>query len=121
MPLFNPHAVDYVFYLSTAIGGICLAYRFYVASTNYYLMHRAAQIDAARAQEGLPNEVTLTAEDFRQNPELAEIFDITDIDNNNLDINLETNEFVQLQEFQGATAGGIDPMAIIELITNLIN
>jgi len=48
-------------------------------------------VDAGRAEEGLPTDVALTQEDFRNNPELLEMFGITDADNN-LEFNLESNE-----------------------------
>jgi hypothetical protein len=48
-------------------------------------------IDTTRVEEGLPTDMTLTPEDFLADPELAEIFGITD-PNTNLDINLESNE-----------------------------
>ena len=54
-------------------------------------------IDSARAAEGLPTEVTLTPEDFRDNPDLAEIFDVTDV-NNDLTINLEGNDHLNFAD-----------------------
>jgi hypothetical protein len=58
------------------------------------------QIDTTRVHEGLPTDMALTPEDFRANPELAEIFGIADTDNN-LDVILESNEhFEQVQNDQ---------------------
>lgn len=55
------------------------------------------QIDTTRVEEGLPTDISLSPEDFRDNPELAEIFGITD-SNTNLDVALESNEhFEQVQ------------------------
>ena len=62
-----------------------------IAHINIHIINANAPfvrpIDSARAAEGLPTEVTLTAEDFRNNPELADIFDVTD--GNDLTFNLE--------------------------------
>jgi hypothetical protein len=56
-----------------------------------------SQIDTTRVNEGLPTDMSLTPEDFAANPELAEIFGITDT-NTNLDVTLESNEhFEQVQ------------------------
>ena len=55
------------------------------------------QTDTTRVEEGLPTDISLSPEDFRDNPELAEIFGITDPDTN-LDVALESNEhFEQVQ------------------------
>jgi len=47
-------------------------------------------VDSTRVHEGLPTDITLTPEDFRNHPELAEMFGVTDI-NNNLNLVLESN------------------------------
>jgi hypothetical protein len=64
-------------------------------------MDRVKQAEAARAQEGLPSEVTLTPEDFEKNPELREIFGVTDADSN-LNLALETIEHIDYQDNQDA-------------------
>jgi hypothetical protein len=64
---------------------------------------RMRQEEAVRAQEGLPNDLAFTAEDLRENPELAEMFGVTDV-NNDLHLNLETNahlEYLNLQNLDG--------------------
>jgi hypothetical protein len=61
-----------------------------------------SQIDTTRVNEGLPTDITLTPEDFAADPELAEIFGITDT-NTNLDLNLESNEHFEEVQNQIAT------------------
>ncbi len=60
------------------------------------------QEDTTRVEEGLPTDVTLSPEDFAANPELAEIFGITDT-NVNLDIALESNEHFEAVQNQAAS------------------
>jgi hypothetical protein len=56
-------------------------------------------IDITRVQEGLPTDVTITPEDFRNHPELAEILEVGDTDVN-LDLILESNEhFENVERF----------------------
>jgi hypothetical protein len=76
-----------------------IAYKFYICYTNYTLLNRVIQVEAARAQDGLPSEVTITPEDFRLNPELAEILEVTDV-NNNINVALETNAHLEYIQFQ---------------------
>lgn len=61
-----------------------------------------SQIDTTRVDEGLPTDMTLTPEDFLADPELAEIFGITDT-NTNLDVTLESNEHFEQVQNQIAT------------------
>jgi len=49
--------------------------------------------DPARLAEDLPTDVALTPEDFRNDPELLDMFEITDV--NNVNIILESNEHFQ--------------------------
>jgi hypothetical protein len=66
----------------------------YIALNNATMV---SEIDTTRVNEGLPTDMSLTPEDFAADPELAEIFGITDT-NTNLDIALESNEhFEQVQ------------------------
>ncbi len=51
----------------------------------------------------LPNKIILTPEEFKQDPDLLELFGITDIDNN-LDLTIETNEHLEYLEYQEAVA-----------------
>lgn len=54
-------------------------------------------IDTTRVNEGLPTDISLSPEDFAADPELAEIFGITD-NNTTLDFTLESDEhFEQVQ------------------------
>jgi len=79
---------------------VVAAYKIYVSYTEITLFNRVRQVEAVRAQDGLPSEVTITPEDLRLNPELVEILDISDL-NNNVNVALETNahlEYIQFQE-----------------------
>jgi hypothetical protein len=95
-----------VFILSRAVASFCIAYAYY---NNIYFINR--EIDANRTGQGLPTEVSLTPEDFRDNPELAEIFEVSDLDTN-LDLNLETNEHLNVQEHLDGVGGanGFSPL-----------
>jgi hypothetical protein len=84
--------------VSTA--SIIIGYKFYISYRELTLFNRVRQVEAARVQEGLPSEVTITPEDLRLNPELVDILGVTDV-NNNINIALETNahlEYIQFQE-----------------------
>lgn len=55
------------------------------------------QIDTTRVNEGLPTDMNISPEDFAADPELAEIFGITE-NNTILNVTLESNErFEQVQ------------------------
>lgn len=73
------------------------------------------QIESTRVNEGLPTDVTLTSEDFRDNPELAEIFDVSDTENA-LDVNLESQEQLEILENQFADMSFNDLMDILDAI-----
>ena len=110
--LFNSNFDDYIIIAST-IAAVGLAFSLYNSYTEHKIINRINQVEAAREQEGLPNNVTLTPEDFRQNPELAEIFN-TDTDKN-LNLNLETIEHIELIENQGAAIDIMDYIVEIEV------
>jgi uncharacterized protein YpuA (DUF1002 family) len=55
--------------------------------------------DLSRLEEGLPTDVSLTPEDFAANPELAEIFGVTDT-NTNLNLNLESDQHFEAVQTQ---------------------
>jgi hypothetical protein len=82
-------------------------YRMYTQYHHDQLLNRMVESNLVRAEEGINNDVTLTPENFIQNPELAEIFDITDVENG-ININLETQEQTEFMEFQ------IDTRNVIE-------
>jgi len=71
----------------------------------YYLTEGESErpIDAGRAAEGLPTDVTLTPEDLVNNPELIEIFDIDNVDEN-VNIILESNEHFEALQLQDTIA-----------------
>jgi hypothetical protein len=103
---------------STICFGI--AYQIYVVYTNYKLEDKANLVEATRIHEGLPNDVTLTAEDFAQNPELRGILGITDTDNT-VNVTLETNERLEHTKFQVVVDGANNFMdAIGDFISNFI-
>jgi hypothetical protein len=82
-----------------------------------FYVNRIRVAESARVQEGLPNEVTLTPEDFRQNPELVEIFEVTDVDNN-LNLHLETVEHLEYLDYQDAIANGSNSLEVVSAILN---
>jgi len=86
--------------IATTVVSVGVVYKFYLYDKDITLFNRVKQVEAARAQKGLPSEVTITPEDLRLNPELADILGITDL-NDNVNVALETNahlEYIQFQE-----------------------
>jgi hypothetical protein len=80
--------------VTTVIGvGLFITTHYSLGVINNNLV-RERIIDSTRVEEGLPTDITLTPEDFRLNPQLAEIFEVTDT-TRNLDIALESNEHFQ--------------------------
>jgi uncharacterized protein YpuA (DUF1002 family) len=90
---------DHYFALSIAISVIGITFCIINRYREIGNVGMERPIDTTRVHEGLPTDVTLTPEDFRANPELAEIFGVADTDNN-LDILLESNEHFQQVENQ---------------------
>jgi hypothetical protein len=88
--LTNLNYENYVI-LSITISVIGVTFCLVNSFSEFNNVTRVRQIDTTRVQEGLPTDITLTPEDFRAHPELAEIFGVTDTDNN-LDLILESNE-----------------------------
>jgi uncharacterized protein (DUF58 family) len=78
------------------------------------------QIDSTRVQEGLPTDVTITPEDFRAHPELAEIFDVSDTETN-LDVILESQEHLEMLEAQSADISYNNVMAVLDAIEAFIS
>jgi len=87
---------------------------------NDYNIHRPRPVDTARAQEGLPTEVTLTPEDFMRNPELAQIFEGVDV-NENLDLLLESNEHYEQVENQYAAIDHNNLMEFYDVVEAFIS
>ena len=97
--LFNKD-ISNVGIIAIAAVSVVAAYKIYVSYTEITLLNRVRQVEAVKAQDGLPSEVIITPEDLRLNPELADILEITDL-NNNVNVALETNahlEYIQFQE-----------------------
>jgi hypothetical protein len=103
-----------VIWLSIIIG--VGGYRFYVYYTHHTLLNRMLETTLERAEEGINSGVTLTPEDFRQNPELAEMLNITGVEEE-ININLETQEQVEFFEFQG---GQLDTRDITEVLDDAL-
>jgi hypothetical protein len=97
--LLNQNIDNTVIIISVSIASVGLALSWYNGYTANYFLSKFRQVEDSRAQENLPNEVTLTPEDFKQNPELAEILEVTDVDNN-LNLHLETQEHLEYLEHQ---------------------
>lgn len=86
--VINTNLNDYVM-LTFSVTLIGITYCMINNYRNNVLMVR--QVDTTRVNEGLPTDLTLTPEDFTNNPELVEIFEGVN-PNQNLDIILESNE-----------------------------
>ena len=101
--------------LTLAITITCMAMTIYIIKTIPQVdgVNMERQIDTTRVQEGLPTDVTITPEDFRANPELAEIFDVTDTDAN-LNVALESQEHLEMLEAQSASINFDNVMAVLE-------
>lgn len=102
--------------IAVATLSVGVAYKYYIYNTETTLLNRVRQVEAVRAQDGLPSEVTITPEDFRLNPELAEILGVTDL-NNNVNVALETNAHLELIQFQETME---DQHNLMENITNYV-
>jgi hypothetical protein len=115
----NINYIDNLSITVTTFISLGIAYKVYRSITNSNHINRMRQLEAERTQEGLPNEVTLTPEDFAANPELAEIFEITDVDQN-LDLNLQTNDHLDLQEEHNLLLHDENVMTIAEAFVTAI-
>jgi hypothetical protein len=82
---------------------------------NDFNIDRPRPVDTTRLQEGLPTDVTITPEDFMRNPELAQIFEGVDV-NQNLDLFLEGQEHVDHLENQFAAIDYNTLMELYEII-----
>jgi|SRR5882757_5191662 len=96
--LFNVFQ-DNVYYLPVAVTTIGLSFFIYIKYSETICARRVDEINSTRVQEGLPNDVTITPEDIKNNPELAEVFDISDV-NANVNIILESNEQFEVVQNQ---------------------
>jgi len=70
---------------------------YFIANSDYlFPMDAPRPVDTFRLEEGLPTQVELTPEDFKNHPQLKEIFDLKDEDvNQNLNLALESEEHVE--------------------------
>jgi uncharacterized protein (DUF58 family) len=85
------------FVLSVAVAGMTV----FMMNNHMDDVILERQIDTTRGHAGLPTDVTLTPEDFRNNSELAEIFDVSDTEND-FYLNLESQEHLKMFENQYA-------------------
>ena len=85
--------------VATTVVYVGIVYKFYLFDKNLTLLERVSKVEAARAEKGLPSEVTITPEDLRLNPELVDILGITDL-NNNVNVALETKAHLEYTQFQ---------------------
>ena len=51
--------------IAFAAVSVVAAYKIYISYTEITLLNRVRQVEAVRAQDGLPSEVTITPEDLR--------------------------------------------------------
>jgi len=102
-----------------ALITVRVSYKMYMLYTEDILLDKVSQVEAARAQEGLPSNVRLTSEDFRLNPELANIFEAPA--EGPLIIPLETNAHLELLQHQEAIINQHWLMDFIEAFINAFN
>jgi hypothetical protein len=89
---------DNLLLLSVVITVIGASYSLFNNYTAFDDIPRERVVDSTRVHEGLPTDVTLTPEDFANHPELAEMFEVANT-NNNFDLVLESNEhFERMQD-----------------------
>jgi hypothetical protein len=105
----------------TATVSAVITYKFYNYDKEITLLNRLTKVEAVRAEKGLPSEVTITPEDFRLNPELVDILDVTGV-NESVNISLETKaqfEYLQFQETVQAQNNFIE--STVELFSNIVH
>jgi hypothetical protein len=110
----NLHLENYVV-ISVAITVIGITFCIINSLNEFGNVTRVRQVDTTRMHEGLPTDVTLTPEDFRAHPELAEIFDVTDT-NTNLNVALESNEHYEFIQNQFAAVDYDNLMTLYDII-----
>jgi hypothetical protein len=106
---------DNLVILAITISVLGLTFSIIRSYSQYIDITRLSQMDPSRIQEGLPTNVTLTPEDFRANPELAEIFEITDT-NANLDVALESNQHFEAIQNQIAAGTYDNLLALYDVV-----
>jgi hypothetical protein len=125
--LFNK-GIGGVGLIVVAAVSVVAAYKCYYSYTELTLLWRVRQVEAVRAQDGLPSEVIITTEDLRLNPELADILEITDL-NHNVNVALETNAHLEYLQFQETHTNFIEDLLVYiynfhffeDLITYILN
>jgi len=108
---FQTSFVNTLALITTGLVIIVIAHRWYVIYTHNNLLNRMVETRLVRAEEGQAIDLTLTAEEFRDQPELIEIFGQPEGENG-LNINLETQQELEFIEFQ---VGLPDPRNILEI------
>lgn len=104
--------------ITISISGI--TYIIFRTNNQFSFLTRVSELDPIRIQQGLPTDVTLTPEDFIENPELAEIFDVTD-PNTYLDVPLESNQHFEYVQDQMATGTYDNLSALLDVIVAYIS
>ena len=99
-----------------AITAIAITFCLINNFRNFDNVTMVRQIDTTRVHEGLPTDITLTPQDFRTHPELAQIFGVTDPDNTNLDIALESHEHFERVENQLANINYDNLMTFYDIL-----
>lgn len=97
--------------IMTGVLIIVIAHRWYVIYTHNNLLNRMVETRLVRAEEGQAMDLTLTAEEFREQPGLANIFGPLE-EGEDLNINLETQQEVEFIEFQ---LEQLDPRNLLEI------
>ena len=118
--LLSNYNFDHYVTLSIAISVIGITFCIINSYREFDNVIMERQIDTTRVHEGLPTDISLTPEDFRTHPELAEIFEGADTDNN-LNIILESNEHFEQVQNQFAAIDYNNLMTLFEVIEAFIS
>jgi len=107
--------------LGIAITVICVTISL-IKGYIQYSNNVQGQIDSTRVQQGLPTEVTINPEDFINNPELAEIFELDGLgEDMTLNLSLESNEHFEQQQNQPPAVDYTDLDTIYDIVENFIS
>jgi len=121
MTNLNPNVVEEVLYNFDLLV-LSFAAAYIVVETTIYIINQVQerQIDTTRVNEGLPTDVTITQEDFRNNPELAEIFGVSNTEND-FNVNLESQAHLEMLENHSADLSYNDLMDILDALEIILS
>jgi len=121
MTNLNPNVVEEVLYNFDLLV-LSFAAAYIVVETTIYIINQVQerQIDTTRVNEGLPTDVTITQEDFRNNPELAEIFGVSDTETD-FNVNLESQQHLEMMENHSADLCYNDLMDILDALEIILS